>query len=136
MLGELEPDEADVVIVDLEAGLGTLLRPGAEQLDTAVVVAEPTVTSMDVARRVVERARTLGAARVLVVANRVNDEADEHRITDAVGVAPDVVIEDDPAVRRADLAGASLVEHAPDAPTVIALAALARRLAPQATRPT
>lgn len=115
-------------MVDLEAGLGTLLRPGGEALDVAIVVVEPTQTSMDVGRRVLDRAEELGIARRVTIANRLANEGDLASIQRTLGTEPDVAVDDDPAVRSADLAGQAVVDHDPDSSTVRAVADLARRL--------
>ncbi len=68
MLGELEA-ERSIVIGDLEAGVGTLLRLQPGQADLVIVVAQPTAKAIEVARRAVEIASS--RARVLLIANRV-----------------------------------------------------------------
>jgi CO dehydrogenase nickel-insertion accessory protein CooC1 len=74
LLGELE-GENRVVVCDLEAGVGAVVR--SDQADVVLAVAEPTVKSIEVARRAVEIAA--GRARVVVTANRVRGEEDVDR---------------------------------------------------------
>ena len=128
MLRELE-GEGKVVIGDLEAGVGTLLRLQPGQADVVLVVAQPTAKAIEVARRAVEIASS--RARVIVIANRVREEADVDLIRE--GVEHDgelVVVPDDAGVARADEEGVAAFDAAPGGPAVRALEDLARRLRP------
>ena len=126
MLGELEA-EGSIVIGDLEAGVGTLLRLGEGQADVVLVVAQPTVKAVEVARRAVEIAST--RARVILIANRVRDDADARLIREGVGWGGDlVIVPDDPEVARADEEGLAPVDAASGGPAVRALEQLADAL--------
>jgi len=126
LLGELE-GEGRIVIGDLEAGTGTLLRLGEGAVDTAVVVAQPTVKALEVARRAVEVAATR-AGRVVVVANRARDDEDVALVRALAGEHEVVAVPDDPSVLAADRDGAALTDVAPDSPAARAVEALAERL--------
>ncbi len=126
MLGELEGEDR-TVICDLEAGIGGVVRAG--QADVVLVVAEPTVKSIDVARRA---AGTAAAdAHVIVVANRVRDDADLEAIRAELGDYETVVVPEDPAIARADEEGRAPIDVDPGAPGVRALMDLAERLGAQ-----
>ena len=126
MLGELERN-GRVVICDLEAGLGTVLRIEAEKTDLMLVVTEPTAKSIEVARRATEAAAQ--RADVLVVANRVRDEADVEAIRSALDGHELVVVPDEPAIERADREGRAPIDVDAGAPGVRAILELAERLA-------
>lgn len=134
MLRELEGDER-IVIGDLEAGVGTLLRMGERGADLALVVAQPTAKSMDVAGR----ALAIAAAReipAVLVANRVTGPDDEQLIRDTVAPrVPVFVVPDDPAVARADEEGLAPADVAPDGPAVLAIGELAGEVTARATPP-
>lgn len=116
-----------VVVCDMEAGVGTLLRLLPGQADLALVVAQPTAKAVDVAGRAVRIAAT--RARVLVVANRVRDESDLELIRAGIGEGQEVVVvPDDEAIARADEEGVAPIDAAPDSAGVSALIALAARL--------
>ena len=115
-------------MADLEAGIGTLTRLGAAAVDATVVVVEPTLRSIDVARRAVAVADEQRQGRVVVVANKVGDDDDRARITEAFGDRVAVVVPDDPAVDTADRLGVSPVDHEPGAPAVAALEGLVEAL--------
>jgi CO dehydrogenase nickel-insertion accessory protein CooC1 len=127
LLGELEA-EGRIVIGDLEAGVGTLLRLQPGQADLVLVVAQPTAKAIEVARRAVEIASS--RAPVLLIANRVRDDADAELIRDGVawGDGDMIVVPDDPAVARADEEGMAPIDAAPGSPAVLALERVAARI--------
>lgn len=131
MLGSVITDQ--IVIADLEAGIGTLTRLADQTIDAVVVVVEPTPRSIEVGVRALDLAAERGIGHVVVVANRVHDEEDRQRITDAFGDVDDIVIiPDDPAIVTAERQGQAPLDTAPDSPAVTALVSLAGRLAPAA----
>ena len=121
-------DESTTVVADLEAGIGTLTRLASASVDATVVVVEPTLRSIDVARRAVAVADEQRQGRVVVVANKVTDDDDRARIREAFGDRALVVVPDDPAVDAADRLGVSPVDHEPGAPAVAALESLVEAL--------
>lgn len=127
LFGEVE-DERRIVICDMEAGVGTIVRKGGG--DVVIVVAEPSVKSIDVARRAAGAASAQGA-EVIVVANRVRDDADREAIGSALDGHEIVVVPEDPAIAAADEQGRAPIDVDPNAPGVRALLGLARRLGGQ-----
>lgn len=121
-----------MVVADLEAGLGTVLRLGGSPVDVVVVVVEPTAKSLEVGVRAAHTVRAAGVGRVVVTANRVRDEQDAGRVRAAFPGEEAVLVPDDPAVVAAERAGVAVLDAAPGAPAVRALAALARVLLPPA----
>ena len=117
-------DEATTVVADLEAGIGTLTRLASESVDATVVVVEPTLRSIDVARRAVTVADEQRQGQVVVVANKVGGDQDRARIHEAFGDRVLVVVPEDPAIDTADRLGLSPVDHEPAAPGVAALESL------------
>lgn len=127
MLREFE-GENRIVLGDLEAGVGTLLRMGDRAVDLALVVTQPTAKAMEVARRGLLVAASRGVPAVLV-ANRVSGTADEQLIRDTI--EPDVevfVVPDDAGVARADEEGTAPLDAAPGGPAVMAIEAMATRI--------
>ena len=116
-----------MIVADLEAGIGTLTRLDAAKLDAVLVVVEPTPRSIEVGQRAVELAVAARQGRILVVANRVTDDADEAAVRAAFPDAEVVVVPADPAVMAADRVGVSPLDLAPESPAVRALVALAGR---------
>lgn len=129
MLAQLEDKPGRVVVVDLGGGVMTVARGDRSEVDTLVVVVEPYPRSTEVARRLLEMAAAKGIERRVVVANKVTDAEDVALITEALGVAPDLVVPDDEAVRAADRHGASPLDHAPASPALGVLRDLAASLA-------
>lgn len=135
LLGELLSSEADVTIVDMEAGLEHLSRSEGtlRYVDHLLVVVEPYAKAIETARRTVRLARDLGIARVSLLANKVRDDAELSLLnelrcqtaTELVGVVPY-----DDAARLADREGLPTIEVAPDSPLVLAVQQLAGALFP------
>lgn len=117
-----------IVIADLEAGIGTLTRVSEGAIDVAVLVAEPSAKSLDVAERARDLAAERGIERVLLVANRIRDPADLDAVTDRLPGLDVVAVPDDPVIDRGDRDGLAPLDLDPDAPAVRALVSLADRL--------
>lgn len=132
MLGSIESNGSTVVIADFEAGVGTLTRMKDNGVDVVLVVVEATPKSLEVGRRAVGLARERGLARLVIVANRVRDDADFETIAVAFPGEEVVRVPDDPKIVEADRAGVAPLDLAPDAPAVQALIALAGRVEPAA----
>ena len=115
-----------MVICDLEAGVGPVVRSG--RTDLVLVVAESSVKSMDVARRA---AAAADSAEVIVVANRVRGEADVEAIRVELGDYEMVVVPEDRTIARADEEGRAPIDLDPGAPGVAELLRLAERLGRQ-----
>ncbi|NND76528.1 MAG: hypothetical protein HKN44_16155 [Ilumatobacter sp.] len=105
----------------MEAGIGSLTRLGESAIDVTLVVVEPTPRSIDVARRGLHVADERGQGRVVIVANKISDDADRQRIIGAFGDRPTVFVPEDPAIDAADRRGTSPSDDAPDAPGVQAI---------------
>ncbi|MGI8623681.1 MAG: hypothetical protein ACR2NB_09405 [Solirubrobacteraceae bacterium] len=126
MFGELE-GEGKVVVADLEAGFGTILRMREGQADMAFIIAQPSAKSLEVARRAlaVTAARNIPA---VLLANRVAGDDDLALITDVLKpTVPVVVVPDDRAVAEADEQGVAPIDVAPDSPAVQVIVGLVKR---------
>jgi CO dehydrogenase maturation factor len=123
-----ELDGADrAVICDLEAGVGTLTKMNEGAVDVVLVVANPTAKSIEVARRAVDSA-VAKKARVIVIANRVQDERDRAMIHSAFEGQEIVEVPEDPAVMRADREGRAPIDVGAQGPGVSAIRSLGQRL--------
>ncbi len=118
-----------MVIADMEAGIGTLVRMAENSLDLVLLVVNPSEKSLEVARRAREIiAERKIAPRSMVVANRLQGEEDLSLVHAALDMAELATIPEDPAVRYADIQGRSPIDSLPPSPAVEALAALTRSL--------
>jgi CO dehydrogenase maturation factor len=120
ILGAAIDEEADVTLVDMEAGLEHLSRSGGTlaYADVLLVIMEPSRKSILTAGRTIQLAEELGLHRVYGVGNKANmpDDADffssvaaEHRVPLA-GIVPR-----DPEVSDADRTGKVLTPGDPPA---------------------
>jgi CO dehydrogenase maturation factor len=127
LLTELD-SAGKIIIGDLEAGIGTVMRLREGHADVVLVVAQPTAKSLNIARRAVELTDDRGG-RVIVVANRVRNDEDLAVIREAVGDCDMVVVPEEPAIALADREGRAAIDVDEDAPGVRVLIELADRLA-------
>ena len=127
LLTELD-SAGKIIIGDLEAGIGTVMRLQEGHADVVLVVAQPTAKSLNIARRAVELTDDRGG-RVIVVANRVRNDEDLAIIREAVGDCEMVVVPDEPAIALADREGRAAIDVDENAPGVRVLIDLADRLA-------
>lgn len=111
----------------MEAGLGTLTRMAEGSLDRVLLVVNPSVKSIEVAQRArqIIAERNIGAS-IVVVANRLRDDADLARITEALDGLDSIAIPEDLAITTADIQARSPVDEAPDSPAVATIDELAR----------
>ncbi len=124
--------EADVAVLDMEAGLEHLGRGTVEHVDVLLIVVEPYYRALQVAARTAALARELAVRRIVVVGNQVRSAADATAITEycrnhdlpLLGTIPY-----DEAVLDAERQGQALFDYAPDSPAVRAIRALAETLA-------
>ncbi len=114
-----------MVVADLEAGVGTLTRLGEAGVDAVLVVVEATPKSVEVGSRAVALAADRSLGPVIVVASRVRTDDDLAMVRKAFPDHQVVPIPDDPAIVAADRSGVAPLDSAPDAPGVLALAGLA-----------
>ena len=127
LLGSVSDDDL-IIVADLEAGIGTLTRLAESAVDVTIVVVEPTPRSIDVGQRAVAVADDQTQGRLVIVANKVADDADRKRVLAAFPGREVVIVPDDVEVGAADRSGVSPVDVAPDAPAVSAIEALVELL--------
>ncbi len=125
----LDIAEDTTVVADFEAGIGTLTRLGETKVDAVVVVTDPTVKSLEVASRAARLAEEHTAGPIVIVANRVLDEADRDTVERTLSGRTVLVIPEDDAIPAADRADTAPLDASPDSPAVRALTGLAPLLA-------
>ena len=112
----------------MEAGLEHLAWAGGTLafVDLLLIVAEPTGKSTVTGARTHTLAAELGIADVALIANRVAGAGPDAVSDLAAARGLDVLarLPDDAAMRRADQAGASPLDHAPQAPVTAGLLTL------------
>ncbi|MBA3300451.1 MAG: P-loop NTPase [Thermoleophilaceae bacterium] len=136
LLSDLE-GERGMVIGDLEAGTGTLMRMQEGAANLAMIVTQPTAKAMQVARHALAAAELREIPAVLI-ANRMRSEEDLELIREALGpqlkIAQAIaLVPDDEAVARADQDGLAPADTASGSPGVLAVERLAERVSELAT---
>lgn len=128
MLGSVD-FTGQVVIADLEAGIGTMTRMEEKAVDGVLIVVEPTPRAVQVGVRAAELARDKGVGTVLVIANRIRTDGDRAMIAAAFPDEEVLTVPDDEAIVRAERDGVAPLDTEPNSPAVKALIAIADRLA-------
>lgn len=119
------------VVGDLPGGTRQPFFGWAGFADTIVVVAEPTSASLLTARRLGRLALDDGPpTRLVVVANKVRDDADAQRVSARTGLELVGAVPADPEVGDADRAGEALLDAAPDSRAARAIEHLLSGLVP------
>jgi CO dehydrogenase maturation factor len=97
----------DLLVMDMEAGVEHLGRGTTRTVEALLVVAEPTVKSVDAAGQIARLAGDLGITRIFGVVNKVRDGKGEPFLSRlaALGVTPLGIIPFDPAVQQAEEEG-------------------------------
>jgi len=125
------PDSQNYIcILDTEASTEHLKVGTAKHVDVLYAVVEPYFKSLECGRRVLALARDLGIEHLALLANKVRDGdleivqrfADEHDLG-VIGAIPY-----DVCFRHAEQAAVAPIDFAPDAPAVVAIGKLARKL--------
>ena len=126
------------VVVDMEAGLEHLSRGTGRHVGRIVAVLEPYYRSMETARNVVLLATELGVPDIVVVANKVRDEADRTAITEfcrAHGMRLVGEVPYDPALAEVERSGQAPIDAAAGSPAVVAIERLSVMLGSDAPIP-
>lgn len=113
LLGSAIEEQADITIVDMEAGIEHLSRSGGTlaYVDVLLVIAEPSYKALITAARTLPLAEELGIPKIFVVGSKANlpDDAKFFRDRcDELGLALAGVVPFDQSVRDADRAGISV----------------------------
>jgi CO dehydrogenase maturation factor len=133
MLAEILSDDAEITVVDMEAGLEHLSRSGGtlKNVDHLLVMVEPYTKAIDTAKRSAHLARELGIAQVHAVGSKVRGP-DELALIQKACVESDLdliaVVPYDDSVRIADRDGRPPLEAEPNSQMVQAVERLAERL--------
>lgn len=117
-----------VVVADLEAGVNDLIWAKPTGDDIVVIVTQPYMKSLEVAKRALGIARQMGVQHLYAVANRVQSADDVDRVRAALGDIALLEIPDDPAVAEADRSGRPAIDVIPSPPAVTAVRQLVASL--------
>ena len=131
LLGEIVAGAIDVAVADMEAGLEHLSRGTPRHTDAIVAVLEPYYRSLETGARVLDLTRELGITRAYAIANKVRTAEDREAVEAFCrgrGLSLLATVPHDEAILDADRHGLALLDHAPDAPAVRVLSAIADQL--------
>lgn len=130
VVGAAPDSQNHICILDTEASTEHLKVGTAKHADVLYAVVEPYYKSLESGRRVLALARDLGIEHLALLANKVRDG--DMAIVDAFAEAHDLgvigAIPYDECFRHAEQAAVAPIDFAPDAPAVVAIGKLARKL--------
>ena len=107
----------DIVIMDMEAGVEHLGRATSASVDALVIVVNPGARSRHAADKIRKLGNDIGIKRIVVLANRVNDEQDEELIRSTMGDFEIIgYIPEDAEIVSADRLGKRPYEQISEAP--------------------
>ncbi len=82
LMGKLVVGEKEVVLVDMEAGIESFGRGVERNVDTVLVIVEPSFESMALAEKICYMAEGMGIVRAKAILNKVPSEKAEQRMTE------------------------------------------------------
>ena len=126
-------DEA--VVVDMEAGVEHMGRGTARHVDTMLIVADPSVKSLETAKKIYGLANDAGLKRVFLVGNKVASARGGQSIEEFAtlnGIPLLELIPYDDALLKADMLGETPLKYAKDSKSLAAIRELGERLLEEA----
>jgi CO dehydrogenase maturation factor len=115
LLRHLFTKREEVVIVDMVAGVEHLGRGTVEHIDVMLIICEPSVKSLETAKRIFNLSKEMGLRNIFTIGNKVYDDTDEKRIQQycqknklpLLGLIPY-----DEEIKRADATGETVIDIA------------------------
>lgn len=80
LMGKLSVNEKEVVLVDMEAGIESFGRGVERNMDTVLVIVEPSYESITLAEKIAYMAEGMGITRVKAILNKVPSEKTKERM--------------------------------------------------------
>ena len=130
VLDDLPGDDWSVV-GDLPGGTRQPFLTWGRYAQTFLVVVEPTPSSLLTGRRLAKLTGMPQAPRVLAVANKVREPGDAELVAERTGLEVVGAIPFDPVLSQADRRGRAVLDHDPDAASVVAIRSLVDTLSSQ-----
>jgi CO dehydrogenase maturation factor len=124
-------DEADVAVLDMEAGLEHLGRGTAEYVDILLIVVEPYYRALEAATRIRDLAVQLPLSQIVVAANRIRAPRDQEAVEQycrnhSLELVARIPFDD--TILEAEQHGLAPIDYAPLSPAIQAIHELAMLL--------
>lgn len=130
VVGAASDSQNHICILDTEASTEHLKVGTAKHVDVLYAVVEPYFKSLESGRRVLALARELGIEHLALLANKMRDGdlAVVQEFADTHGLGLIGSIPYDECFHHAERAAVAPIDFAPDAPAIVAIGKLARKL--------
>ena len=112
MLTKLLLSPAQVVLLDMEAGVEHLGRGTIAGVDHLLIVVIPSKSSVRTAQKIKKLAVDSGIPKISYVGNLIHDEDDANFLNEALGEIPAALFSDSSVIRKAERNGQPLTEVA------------------------
>jgi CO dehydrogenase maturation factor len=123
--------EADVAVLDMEAGLEHLGRGTTEHVDILLIVVEPYYRALEMATRIRDLAVQLNAPQIVVAANRIRTPEEQEAMAQYClnhNLELVAAIPFDEAIVEAEQRGLAPMDYAPQSPAIQSIRNLATLL--------
>lgn len=131
LLHHLIVKRKEVVVTDLEAGVEHMGRATAQHVDTMLVVTDPSLKSMEIAKKLYTLAKDLGIKTALLVGNKVKN-TEESNLIENYALQNDLqvlgLIPYDEQILKADMNGESPLKYAETSQSVATIRKMGEKL--------
>ncbi len=111
MINHIVLQRDEVVVADMEAGVEHLGRASVKGVNALIVVAEPTLTSVEIAHRIKRLASDIGLSSVFAVGNKLQNKEQQDFLEKGLADIPVLgFLSFNPKIPEAGLKGTSVLE--------------------------
>ena len=131
LLRYLLVERDEVVVMDMEAGVEHMGRGTAKHVDTMLIVTEPSLKSMETARKIHSLAMDIGVQKIFIVGNKVANSDEAEQIKQFAAHNKFLLLElipYDEQILKADMRGETLLEAVKDSSGVATIRKIGEEL--------
>jgi CO dehydrogenase maturation factor len=131
LLRHLIVERDEIVILDMEAGIEHLGRGTAKHVDVILVTAEPSLKSLEIAKKIRDLATEMGVENIFLVGNKVSGDEESRLIQDfatrnnfpLIGLIPY-----DQVISKAEIMGESPLNYLEESKALTAIRKIGEKL--------
>jgi len=131
LLRHLFVERDEVVVMDMEAGVEHMGRGTAEHVDIMLIVADPSLKSMETARKIYGLAAEAGIKKVFIIGNKIRNPSESELIqrfaADSKIPTLDLIPHDE-QILKADMQGESPLKYAEDSVGIATIQKIGEKL--------
>jgi len=131
LLRHLFVERDEVVVMDMEAGVEHMGRGTAKHVDTMLIVADPSLKSMETARKIYGLAAEAGIKKAFMIGNKIRNSS-ENGLIQRFAADNKIPILDlvphDEQILKADMQGETPLKYAEDSVGIVAIRKMGEKL--------